>query len=99
MEGWGFRKLIRGLLPDFIVSADSIKRDIMNTYNKRKILNLISIILSFVLIPYPHTGINIANCIKAEVDGWSITTKVIIIDFRIALRLGFNKLIMRYNFI
>jgi len=61
--------------------------------------NLISIILSFVLIPYPHTGINIANCIKAEVNGWSITTKVIIIDFRIALRLGFNKLIMRYNFI
>src|SRR5260364_74990 len=116
VEGWGFRKLIRGLLPDFIVSADSIKRDIMNTYNKRKSLiknilqnvegkisltcdcwtslqqlgylaitahffdkewNLISIILSFVLIPYPHTGINIANCIKAEVDGWSITTKVI----------------------
>ena len=39
--------------------------------------NLVSILLSFPLIPYPHTGINIANCIKTEIDEWFITTKVI----------------------
>ena len=39
--------------------------------------NLISMLLSFPLISYPHTGINIANCIKSETDEWFITTKVV----------------------
>ena len=116
VEGQGFRKLINGLLPNFSISADTIKRDIMKAYDKRKSLikeilqnaegkisltcdawtslqqleylsvtahfinkdwNLVSILLLFPLIPYPHTGINIANCIKTEIDEWFITTKVI----------------------
>ena len=39
--------------------------------------NLVSILLSFPLILYPHTGVNIANYIKTEIDEWFITTKVI----------------------
>ncbi|CAG8784270.1 8088_t:CDS:2, partial [Racocetra persica] len=95
VEGRGFRKLIDGLLPDFSISADTIKRDIMKAYSKRKTLikeilqnaevtahfldkdwNLISMLSSFPLIPYLHTRINIANCIKAKTDEWFITTKL-----------------------
>ena len=38
VEGRGFRRLINGLLPDFSISADTIKRDIMKSYNRRKTL-------------------------------------------------------------
>ncbi|CAG8624021.1 18033_t:CDS:2 [Dentiscutata erythropus] len=38
--------------------------------------NLVFILLSFPLIPYPHTGVNITNCIKTEIDEWFITTKL-----------------------
>ncbi|CAG8789901.1 11580_t:CDS:2, partial [Dentiscutata erythropus] len=34
----GFRNLINGLLSNFSISADMIKRDIMKAYNKRKTL-------------------------------------------------------------
>ncbi|CAG8838188.1 4087_t:CDS:2, partial [Racocetra persica] len=38
--------------------------------------NLISLLISFQLLPYPHTGANIANCIKTVTDDYLITTKL-----------------------
>lgn len=38
--------------------------------------NLVSLLISFQLIPYPHTGTNIANCIKTVTDEYLITTKL-----------------------
>ncbi|CAG8843920.1 34766_t:CDS:1, partial [Racocetra persica] len=32
----GFRKFVNGILPEFTISADTIKRDIMKAYDKRK---------------------------------------------------------------
>ncbi|CAG8558451.1 14526_t:CDS:2 [Cetraspora pellucida] len=38
--------------------------------------NLIFILLSFRLIPFSHSGVNIANCIKVVTDVYLITNKV-----------------------
>ena len=115
VEKQGFRKFVNGILPGFTISADTIKRDIMKAYDKRKAVikailqnaegkisltcdtwtslqqlgymaitahffdknwKLVSVLLSFKLIPYSHTGSNIANCIKADMDDYFITTKV-----------------------
>ncbi|CAG8785873.1 21102_t:CDS:2, partial [Cetraspora pellucida] len=38
--------------------------------------NLIFILLLFRLIPFPHSGINIANCIKVATDKYLITNKL-----------------------
>ncbi|CAG8820690.1 4349_t:CDS:1, partial [Cetraspora pellucida] len=114
VEGQGFHNFIYRLLSNFTISADTIKQDIMKTYDKRKLLikeillnskgkisltcdlwtssqqlgyiaitahflninwNLISILISFRLIPFPHFGINIANSIKDETDKYCITNK------------------------
>jgi hypothetical protein len=119
VEHNGFQKLVAGLRSEFeLHSADTVKKDIMQTYEShknsvKKILqdvsgrislttdvwtsqqqlgyiaitahyidinwNLVSFLMSFKLLPYPHTGVNIANSIKLATDFYSISTKVDIV--------------------
>ncbi|CAG8790040.1 26830_t:CDS:2, partial [Dentiscutata erythropus] len=87
MKGYDKRKnLIRTILQN-AESRISLTCDVWTSLQQLEYLtitayfldekwNLISLLISFELLSYPHTGANIGNCIKTVTDNYLITTKI-----------------------